>query len=144
MEMNERRRFFLAAAIAAALLGTSGPRAVADSNDPLFINLTSNDAHRLDMALTFGGKQMKLGHPLTVFMNDTAVLAAAKSNSAKFPEQQKLIADLVAGGANILVCPSCMKHHGVADDDLLPGLKLSNPDLVGQALFRDDSRTLSW
>jgi sulfur relay (sulfurtransferase) complex TusBCD TusD component (DsrE family) len=139
--MISPRRSFLAATVASVLIGSP---AFADSPDPLFINLTSSDAHRMDMALTFGGGQLKLGHPLTVFINDKAVLAAAKANSQTFAQQQKQLTDLVAGGAVVLVCQMCMKHHGVGDDDLLPGLKIGNPESVGAALFRDDSRTLSW
>ena len=118
--------------------------AEAGATDPLFINLTSDDGHRINMALVFGGSQLKLGHPLTVFINDKAVLAASKVNTGKFPDQQKTIAGLLASGATIIVCPMCMKHYGVAEADLLPGLKVGNPELTGSALFQDGARTLTW
>ncbi|MCB1488585.1 MAG: DsrE family protein [Bauldia sp.] len=134
------------AALFAFSIGLVAPMipAEAGATDPLFINLTSDDGHRINMALVFGGSQLKLGHPLTVFINDKAVLAASKVNTGKFPDQQKTIAGLLASGATIIVCPMCMKHYGVAEADLLPGLKVGNPELTGSALFQDGARTLTW
>jgi predicted peroxiredoxin len=142
--MNRSRRFILVAAVASGLLGGPTTVAFAGNADPLFINLTSDDAHRVEMALSFGGNQLKRGHHLTVFMNDRAVLAASKANAEKFPQQQKEIAELVAGGAKIFVCHMCMKHFGVGDGDLLAGLEIANPDVVGAALFEDGAKTLGW
>jgi sulfur relay (sulfurtransferase) complex TusBCD TusD component (DsrE family) len=96
------------------------------------------------MALNFGSGQMKRGHPLTVFLNDKAVLLGAKANSATFAEQQKQISELMGKGAVVIACPFCMKHYGVADADLLPGVQVGNPDLTGGALFKDGTRTLTW
>ena len=139
-----RRSAFVATLSAGLLSVLAPPSAKAGSNDPLFVNLTSDDGHRVDMALTFGAMQLKRGHPLTVFMNDRAVFAASKTNAAKFPDQQKAIASLLDAGATIIVCPMCMKHFGVAESDLLPGLKVGNPDTTGAALFAENTKTLSW
>ncbi len=118
--------------------------AQAGSDDPLFINVTTDEGHRMSMALTFGGKQMKLGHPLTVFLNDRAVFAATSANAEKFAAQQKAIADLLASGATVIVCPMCMKHYGIDKETLLPGLTMGSPDVTGGALFKDNSKSLSW
>ena len=143
--MTVLKKIFVAAALAIALCGSLSPApARADNDDPLFINLTSDDAHRVRMALTFGGHQQARGHALSVFLNDRAVLAASKANADKFGEQQKMIADLLAKGATILVCPMCMQHYGVKEADLLPGLAVGNPERTGAALFKDDTKTLTW
>lgn len=142
--MSFSRRTLLAAAFAASLVAAPVAPVLAGDADPLFINLTSDDGHRVNMAFAFGSNQLKRGHPLTVFMNDRAVFAASKANADKFPDQQKAIADLLAAGATILVCPMCMKHYGIAEGDLLPGLKVGNPELTGGALFQDGTRTLTW
>lgn len=47
-------------------------------------------------------------------------------------------------GATVLVCHYCMKQFDVQASDLLPGFKIGNPDLLGSALFKDDTKTLSW
>lgn len=138
------RRFLLAAAFGACLVGGFPMMAAAGDTDPLFINLTSDDGHRVNMALAFGGNQAKRGHPLTIFLNDRSVLAASKVNSEKFAEQQKTMEALLAAGASIYVCPMCMKHFGVQEADLLPGLKVGNPELLGGALFKDGTKTLTW
>lgn len=142
--MMKKRRLLLASALVASLVGGISAGAMAGASDPLFINLTSDDGHRFAMALAFGGNQAKLGHPLTIFINDRGVLVASKANADKFPEQQKTLASLLAAGASIYVCPMCMKHFGVKEDDLLPGLKVGNPEAVGGALFKDGSKTLTW
>lgn len=143
--MTFLKKFVVALALALALgASLSAVPARAESKDPLFINLTSDDAHRVRMALAFGGNQHGLGHGLTVFLNDKGVLVASKANADKFAEQQKMIADLVSKGATVLVCPMCMKHYGVKESDLLPGLVVGNPERTGAALFADNTKTLTW
>ena len=126
-----------------AIVGINAPLR-AGATDPLFINLTSDDGHRVNMALTFGGHQMKQGHPLSIFLNDRAVAVASKANAEKFAVQQKALTELVGAGANIIVCPMCMKHYGVSESDLLPGLKVGNAELTGAALFKDNGKAITW
>ena len=47
-------------------------------------------------------------------------------------------------GASVLVCGVCLKSYGVDEKDLLPGIKLSNPELMDAALFKEGTKTLSW
>ncbi len=116
----------------------------AGETDPLFINLTSDDSHRASMAITFGKAQMGLGHPLTIFLNDRAVFIASTAQSARFAEHQKVLEELAAKGAAILVCPMCTRHFGMQESDFVKGLQLGKPDLTGPALFKDNTKTLSW
>jgi sulfur relay (sulfurtransferase) complex TusBCD TusD component (DsrE family) len=118
--------------------------AFAGAKDPLFINLTSDDSHRALMAISFGQAQMERGHPLTVYLNDKAVLVTSKKNAAQFAEQQKMLSGIAAKGGTVLVCPMCSKKFGVAEADLVPGAKVGNPDITGPALFKDNTKTLSW
>jgi len=116
----------------------------AGASDPLFINLTSDEPHRSAMALGFGASQLERGHPLTVFLNDKGVLLASKKNGVKFAQQQKMIADILAKGGVVYVCPTCSKKYGVQENDLAPGAKISNPDMTGGALFKDNTKVMSW
>jgi sulfur relay (sulfurtransferase) complex TusBCD TusD component (DsrE family) len=120
------------------------PAASATGADPLFINMTTDDPHRANMALSFGMKQLDLGHPLTVFLNDKGVYVGATANADKFAEQQQTIAALLEKGAVVYSCPMCMQHYGVNEADLLPGILVSNPDAIGKALFQPNTRTLTW
>jgi intracellular sulfur oxidation DsrE/DsrF family protein len=144
-QMNITRRIALSALPAlgfSGIVSAGGARAAAGG--ALFINLTSDDAHRINMALAFGGNQLQLGHPLTVFLNDRAVHVALKTQAGRFGEQQARIATLQQAGASFLVCPMCLRHYGGSEADLLPGLRLGNPEQTGAALFRDGARTLTW
>lgn len=134
-------RLFLLIALA---LGAIAPPAMAGDTDPLFINLTTDDQHRANMGISFGKNQMERGHPLTIFLNDKGVLIGAKANAAKYADHQKTLTDLIARGASVLICPMCMKHYGVTEGDLVPGVRVGNPDLTGAALFRDNTKTLTW
>jgi hypothetical protein len=37
-----------------------------------------------------------------------------------------------------------MEHYGIETGDLIEGANVGNPDLTGAALFKDDTRTLTW
>ncbi|MFM1812922.1 MAG: hypothetical protein RLZZ336_1860 [Cyanobacteriota bacterium] len=111
---------------------------------PLFINLTSDDAHRALMAIGFGENQLKAGHPLTIYLNDRGVLLVSRTRASQFSRQQEQLQALHKAGAQILVCPMCMKHFGVSSADLIGGAQMSNPRLANQALFRPGSVSLSW
>lgn len=118
--------------------------ALAGDADPLFVNLTTDDAHRANMGITFGKNQLKRGHPLTIFLNDKGVLIGSKENSKTFADHQKMLGELMDKEVTVLICAMCMKHYGVKEADLLPGLKISNPDITGSALFKDNTKTLTW
>jgi sulfur relay (sulfurtransferase) complex TusBCD TusD component (DsrE family) len=130
--------------ICLTMFSLAGNVLFADDSDPLFINLTSDDSHRANMAIGFGKNQYERGHPLSIFLNDKAVLIASTRNAEKFADQQKVLTKLVNDGALVLVCPMCMKHYGVSEADLIPGMKVGNPELTGGALFKDNGKTLSW
>jgi intracellular sulfur oxidation DsrE/DsrF family protein len=131
--------------VALVLAGSLAASAVkAGDGDPLFVNLTSNDGHRVTMALTFAGTQLERAHPLTVWLNDKAVLVASKKEHVAFGEQQKMLAALIAKGASVIVCPMCMKHFDVKEADLIDGAKIGNPDMTGAALFKEGTQTLTW
>jgi sulfur relay (sulfurtransferase) complex TusBCD TusD component (DsrE family) len=117
---------------------------LASDNDPLFINMTTDDPHRANMAISFGTKQLERGHPLTLFLNDKGVFVASQAKAETFGEHQTQIAAAIEKGALVLVCPMCMKHYGVAEADLIPGAQVGNPELTGGALFKDDTQTLTW
>lgn len=126
------------------LIGAVVTPAFAGDTDPLFVNLTTDDPHRASMGLTFGLHQHENGHPLTVFLNDKGVLIGAKAHAGKYAAQQKMLDELLKKGAVVLVCPMCMQHYGVAEADLLPGLQVSNRKLSGDALFRDNTKSMTW
>jgi predicted peroxiredoxin len=117
---------------------------LAGDADPLFINMTSGDSHRATMAIAFGSNQLVKGHPLTIFLNDKGVLFGSKVHAKKFADQQKDLLAAMKDGATVIICPMCMAHYKVKESDLLPGIKLGKPELTGAALFKDNTKTLTW
>jgi predicted peroxiredoxin len=128
----------------AVVLGVAATSAIAGPNDPLFIGLSSDGANRVGHVLHFAGLQMSRGHPVTIWLNEGGIFLASKKHTEKHAARQKELADLMSKGATVLVCQYCMKQLDVAESDLLPGFKMGDPDLVGGALFRDNTKTLTF
>ena len=118
--------------------------AFAGDTDPLFVNATTDQPHRAKMALVFSKNQLERKHPVAIFLNDRGVLLASRSNGKKFKEHQDLLKSMIASGATVIACPMCMKHYGVKEADLLPGITVGSPDAVGATLFKDNGKTLTW
>lgn len=125
------------------MLALSGSASAGDA-DPLFINMTSDDGHRATMAIAFGSKQHVKGHAMTMFLNDKGVLVGSKAHAKKYGDQQKDLLDAMSKGATVIICPMCMKKYKVTEADLLPGIKIGSPDVTGAALFKDNTKTLTW
>jgi predicted peroxiredoxin len=116
---------------------------------PLFINVTTGDSWRGWMGLHFAHSTMKMGHPVTVFLNLDAVKLAAKSGEQeKRPSMQRIprdiIADFIRDGGTVLMCGPCMQEFGLKLDDLLPGVQMGRPGLTQGFIFAENARTLTW
>lgn len=118
--------------------------AVAGPNDPLFINLSTDELHRSSMAINFGKHHSANGHPLTIFLNDKAVMMGVKAGSGKFADQQQALSEVIASGALVIMCPMCLKQAGYTEADLISGVKIGGPKITGDALFKDGTKTMSW
>ena len=53
-------------ALIALLAFAAMPTATFANDDPLFVNLTTDDTHRARMALVFTSRQQQLGRPITL------------------------------------------------------------------------------
>ena len=131
-------------AIVFAVLTALSLSAISGVNDPLFINLSTDELHRSTMAINFGKHHSANGHPLTIFLNDKAVMLGVKAGATKFSEQQQALSEVIASGALVIMCPMCLKQAGYAEADLLPGIKIGGPKMTGDALFKDGTKTMSW
>ena len=127
-----------------ALLATLSLSAFAGANDPLFINLSTDEMHRSTMAINFGKHHSANGHPLTIFLNDKAVMLGVKAGSTKFADQQQALAEVISSGALVIMCPMCLKQAGFTEADLISGVKMGSPKVTGDALFKDGTKTMSW
>jgi sulfur relay (sulfurtransferase) complex TusBCD TusD component (DsrE family) len=127
-----------------AFVFTSSPLAFSAANDPLFINLSTDEVSRASMAINFGRHHFSTGHPLTIFLNDKAVMLGVKAGSSKYVEQQQALSEAIAAGALVIMCPICLKQAGYSEADLIAGVKLGGPKVTGDALFKDGTKTMSW
>ena len=126
------------------VLATLSLSAFAGANDPLFINLSTDELHRSTMAINFGKHHSANGHPLTIFLNDKAVMLGVKAGSSKFADQQQALSEVISSGALVIMCPMCLKQAGFTEADLISGVKLGSPKVTGDALFKDGTKTMSW
>jgi sulfur relay (sulfurtransferase) complex TusBCD TusD component (DsrE family) len=126
------------------LLASLSLTAFAGTNDPLFINLSTDELHRSTMAINFGKHHSTNGHPLTIFLNDKAVMMGVKAGSTKFADQQQTLSEVISSGALVIICPMCLKQAGFTEADLIAGVKLGSPKITGDALFKDGTKTMSW
>jgi sulfur relay (sulfurtransferase) complex TusBCD TusD component (DsrE family) len=131
-------------AVVIAVLATLSLSAFAGANDPLFINLSTDETHRASMAINFGKHHSANGHPLTIFLNDKAVMLGVKAGSTKFADQQQALTEVISSGALVIMCPMCLKQAGYTEADLIAGVKLGSPKVTGDALFKDGTKTMSW
>jgi intracellular sulfur oxidation DsrE/DsrF family protein len=134
--------FMLLVGCLAAMFGPAP--AFADKDDPVFINLTSDDAHNMVMALRFSKHMSEAGHPATLFVNGKGVLMLNKNMSAAYGERQKELKELMAKGVTVIACGHCVEHLGLKEADLLDGVKIATPAIMNETLFKDDTKTLSW
>jgi sulfur relay (sulfurtransferase) complex TusBCD TusD component (DsrE family) len=96
------------------------------------------------MAINFGKHHSANGHPLTIFLNDKAVMMGVKAGSAKFADQQQALSEVISSGALVIMCPMCLKQAGFTEANLIPGVRLGSPKVTGDALFKDGTKTMSW
>ena len=129
--------------VLAIILAVLVPVASAGNADPLFVNLTSVDHHKANMAIGISREMLKHGHPVTIYLNCQAVQIINKKNP-EFALQQKKLGEFIAKGGTVLVCPVCEKYLRINHADMIPGVQKSNAKVVDQALFRPNTKTLSW
>ncbi len=120
-----------------------GQVAAAAGSDPLFVNLSTNDNHRANMAIALSKEMLKQGHPVTIYINSQAAQIVDKTNPRYAMQQQKLT-EFISKGGTVLVCPVCQQFLHLNQNNLLPGVRFSTADAVAQALFRENTKTLSW
>lgn len=132
------KSLFISSLAVMSLSAISGP------NDPLFINLSTDDLNRSTMAINFGKHHSASGHPLTIFLNDKAVMLGVKAGASKHAEQQQALSEVISAGALVIMCPMCLKQAGYTESDLISGVKLGGPKITGEALFKDGTKTMSW
>jgi predicted peroxiredoxin len=84
-----------------------------------------------------------------VFLNLDAVRLALRTGEqekkASMPQvPREIIADLISGGAIVLLCQPCLSEFGFKLDDIVPGVQLGSPGYLENFVFADNVRTFTW
>ena len=93
------------------------------------------DLHAVTMALQLAGHALDDGRRVTLFMNVRAPKLARKDlpETVKFqdnPPTVEMIADLLARGADLVVCPHCMKAQNITAEQLHAKAQVANRELL--------------
>jgi predicted peroxiredoxin len=112
------------------------------AKESVFVNLTSDDGHRVTMCLMFARNLVKNGHDVTLFLNiDSVQLASTKVQ--KLAEQRKELQAFLEDGGKAIVCPHCLKVRKIAEGDLIKGLVVGGQGEGTQA-FLTSTRSISY
>jgi predicted peroxiredoxin len=119
------------------------------AQNPLFINMTNGDSWRGWMGMHFAHNTLKMGHPVTVFLNlDAVKLAVATGDQDKRASMGRpprdIIAEFIQDGGVVLMCGPCMQELGLKIEDLVPGVKMGRPGLTQGFIFAENAKTLTW
>ncbi len=116
---------------------------------PLFINMTSGDPWHGWMGFHFADSTLRMGHPVTIFLNLEAVKLAAKAGKqpkegAQAREPRAILAEFIKDGGVVLMCGPCIEKYHLTLDDLIPGMQLGKPGLTQDYIFAPEAKSLSW
>src|SRR5262245_54427773 len=68
-----------------------------------------------------------------------------QTKKASIPQVPRaILADLIRGGAIVLICQPCLTEFGFKPDDVVPGVQLGSPGYLENFVFADNVRTLTW
>lgn len=122
-----------------------------DTENSLFISLSTDDTWKASMALGYAKKNLEHG-PVTIFMNVTGTRIAVKEEMLphdfyalnRKSTQESLKAFLKAGGRG-LVCPNCIVRAGFKAENIIEhnNIEMGAADLVRSELDCS-SKQLSW
>lgn len=107
-------------------------RVSAQSNGEGFlIHLSSDDPHRVGMALSFADK-MSDDYNVLVFVDIKGVNVMLKDSDSisfkNFESSKILIDQLLEKGVKIAICPMCLEASGHTKYDLINGLELAGKE----------------
>jgi len=119
----------------------------ADSNNKLFVSLTTDDLDRAAMAVGISSKVLSTNSiPVTIFLSAQGVRWADKNipqnryvNGKTIPE---MLQAFMKSGGQVIICKMCMENiGGLSKDEALEGIKFSG---TLEALFADNTTVLSY
>lgn len=124
-------------------------QAAEDKSMGLFVNLSTSETATAGHAMHFASNMLERGHPVVFFLNHQAVAYATTNPPEEVfgdsgPTVADMLADLMRGGAKVIVCRLCLKMQGIDPQSLVEGAMLGNPEAVSEYLFDPSYQVISW
>jgi predicted peroxiredoxin len=99
--------------------------------DGMFIHVSSDDPHRVLMALKMA-ELISEDHDVLMYFDikgvEVVVNNAPDFSYAQFPSSHAQIQKLLDSGIIIQACPGCLEAAGYTKDDLMPGIVLADKE----------------
>lgn len=99
--------------------------------DGMFIHVTSNDAHRVLMAMNMAD-MVSEDHDVLMYFDIDGVKVLLKDAEnleySHFPSSHSQIKKLTGKGLKIMACPGCLKAAGYTPDDLMEGIMVADKE----------------
>ncbi len=149
---DERMRFLTLLLLIVPLVAAGGcsnkadaPKPQTQSEDPgdsiVFLSVTCDaekEPQAMDMAMKFAGFSLDEERQVVMFFNVKGVRCPSKgfSDELAFGENDPIkeqLVGLIERGADVHVCPICMKALGVEEEDLIDGAQVT----TRPSLFRN-------
>jgi len=135
----------------AFLVGLQTQSAHAAEKPGLFVNLTTDDTWAATKAIMFAHKKaLNQGHkPVTIWLNVRGIYLIDKNRPSHThglmkKSIQALLQDFIKDGGQVLACQACSKAAGLTKADYIDGVTMGSPELVYDALYGNNIRSLSW
>jgi predicted peroxiredoxin len=114
----------------------------AAAKESVFINLTSDEPHRVTMCFIFARSLVKDGHDVTLFLNVDSVRVAS-TKRPKLAEQRKELQTFLQDGGKAIICPHCMHVRKIAEGDLIKGFVVGGKG-EGRQAFLASTRSITY
>ena len=127
--------FMLAVAMLAACSQTvekeETETTIENVKDGMFIHVTSNDPHRVLMAMNMAD-MVSADHDVVMYFDIDGVNVLVKDAEdleyAHFPSSHTLIGKLTGKNIKIMACPGCLKAAGYTSEDLMDGIEVADKE----------------
>lgn len=101
------------------------------ARDGMFIHVTSDDPHRVLMAMQMAA-MVSEDHDVMMYFDIEGIKVllnnAADLEYAQFSSSHTQIKSLIEKGITIMACPGCLKAAGYTPEDLMDGIKVANKE----------------
>ncbi len=119
------------------------------AGEKLVVFIKTDAIRQVGMGLHMARSAATKGADVTVIFGADGVIFPQRTGDQDVFEAtgelpRKMIADIVAAGADVYVCKLCTIWLDLGDDDFLPGVEIVKSMTIFDALFADGARSLEF